>query len=57
MTIQPEGENLRNAVKWISEKRKESPDTPLSKLIAEAGARFNLSPKDAEFLARGEAFS
>ena len=52
MGIQPEGEALRKAVKWISEERKFKPDKNLLKLIEEACIKFNLSPKDGEFLAR-----
>jgi hypothetical protein len=46
----PEGELLRKAVRWISEQRELVPRTPLAKLIDAAGERFNLSPKDGEFL-------
>ena len=49
-TIQPKGEKVRQAVKWISEKRKENDRAPLSRLIEEGSARFNLSPKDETFL-------
>ena len=49
-TIQPEGESLRKAVKWISEERKYGPDKKPSKLIEEACFKFNLSPVDAEYL-------
>ena len=51
-TIQPEGENLRRAVKWISEERKYGPDKKPSKLIEEACFKFNLSPLEAEYLAK-----
>lgn len=54
MTIMPEGEDLRKAVKWISEQRKEDAGKPLKKLVGEASIRFNLSPKDADFLSRFE---
>ena len=54
MSVQPKGDNLRNAVKWISEERKADPEKPLKKLINEAGSKFNLSPKDMEFLARAD---
>jgi hypothetical protein len=46
----PEGELLRRAVRWISEQRELVPRPPLAELIDEAGKRFNLSPKDSEFL-------
>jgi hypothetical protein len=47
----PEGELLRKAVRWISEQRDLGPRPSLAGLIDEAGERFNLSPKDCEFLA------
>ena len=50
-TIQPEGEDLRKAVKWISEERKYGPEKKAVKLIEEACLKFNLSPMDAEYLA------
>lgn len=49
-SIMPEGESLRKAVKWISENRKATPDSPLQKLVNEATIRFDLSPMDGEFL-------
>ena len=49
--IQPQGEDLRKAVKWISEERRYGPATKkLSTLVEEACLKFNLSPKDAEYL-------
>lgn len=51
-TIQPKGEQLRKAVQWISEKRKETLDINPVKLVDEASFRFDLSPKDSEFLRR-----
>jgi hypothetical protein len=50
MSILPEGEQLRRAVKWISDQRVENPKTNLSKLVCEACLKFDLPPKDAEFL-------
>jgi hypothetical protein len=50
MGILPEGEQLRRAVKWISDQRVDDPDANLSKLIEQASLKFDLSPKDAEFL-------
>ncbi len=52
MGILPEGEQLRNAVRWISEMRQERKDANLSKLIGEACIKFDLSPADTEFLIR-----
>ena len=51
MSILPEGEQLRRAVKWISDERSENPGTSLSALIGKACLKFDLPPKDAEFLA------
>ncbi|AOY57082.1 MULTISPECIES: hypothetical protein [Desulfococcus] len=52
MSIQPQGEDLRKAVKWIAAERKFNPDKDIGLLIREACARFDLSPLDAEFLDR-----
>ena len=49
-TIQPEGENLRKAVKWISDERQYGPEKKTVKLIEEACLKFNLSPVEAEYL-------
>lgn len=49
-TVEPAGEELRKAVKWISEARQDEPDKTLSKLIEEACMKFDLTPVDAEFL-------
>jgi len=51
MSILPEGEQLRRAVKWISDERLDNPGAVLSNLIGEACLKFDLPPKDAEFLA------
>jgi hypothetical protein len=50
MSVLPEGEQLRRAVKWISDQRVENPAISLSKLVADACLKFDLPPKDAEFL-------
>ncbi|MDY7002048.1 MAG: hypothetical protein SVS15_09750 [Thermodesulfobacteriota bacterium] len=50
-TVMPQGELLRKAVTWISEGIQETKkDTAV--LIDEAAVRFNLSPKDSEFLTK-----
>ncbi len=46
----PEGERLRKAIKWISEMVKEHPEKRRIEIIQEAEIRFDLSPKDCEFL-------
>lgn len=50
-TTMPEGAGIRKAVKWISEMRAEG-KTSLPTLIDQACMRFNLSPKDCDFLIR-----
>jgi hypothetical protein len=52
MPTQPKGEELRQAIKWIDAERQDNPKKSLPKLVEEAGLKFNLSPKDAEFLMR-----
>ncbi len=49
-TIQPKGEKVRQAVKWISAERMENETQAISLLIQEAALKFNLSPKEEEFL-------
>lgn len=51
-TIQPEGEQIRKAVQWISEEKQDSPEKSRVKLIEEAGIKFNLSPLEVEYLAK-----
>ena len=52
--IGPHGESVRKAIKWISDKRQYEPETcgPLAKMIEQAALKFDLSPKDQEFLFR-----
>ncbi len=49
-TVMPEGEAIRKAVKWISAEVQEHPFRELRGLVNEAITRFNLSPKEADFL-------
>ena len=52
MSIQPKGEELRKAVKWVFEERKYNLSRKLKDLIDEAALKFDLSPKEADFLFR-----
>jgi hypothetical protein len=52
MTIQPEGEDLRKATRWISDERLSNPEANLASLIDQACVKFDLPPKEAEFLTR-----
>ena len=51
-TIMPEGDHIRNAVKWISEEKQNTPGKSITTLMDEAAMRFNLSPKETESLTR-----
>ena len=52
MSIQPEGEDLRKATKWISTERMSNQEAKLSDLIQQASIKFDLPPTDTEFLTR-----
>ncbi len=52
MGIQPEGEQLRKAIRWVSSRREEEPGANLYALLQEASMKFDLSPKDQDFLTR-----
>ncbi|MFC1896256.1 hypothetical protein ACFL0Q_06300 [Thermodesulfobacteriota bacterium] len=52
MGIQPRGDDLRRATKWISELRTEDPGASLADLVDKAALKFNLSPSDEQFLYR-----
>jgi hypothetical protein len=41
---------LQQAIRWISDCLLERPDAALLPLVDEAARRFDLSPRDAEFL-------
>jgi hypothetical protein len=51
-TIMPEAGAVRKAVQWVSKMREEGGKTSLAALIEQASIRFNLSPKDGDFLHR-----
>ena len=52
MSIQPKGEDLRRAVKWVSEERNYNPEKEAKAIVQEACIKFDLSPIDADFLLR-----
>lgn len=52
MSVQPEGEDLRKAVKWVLEEADFDPKRTLKDLIREACLKFDLSPLEADFLAK-----
>lgn len=49
-TVVPQTESLKRAVKWVSEHLIDEEEANVNKLANEATMRFDLSPKDAEFL-------
>jgi len=48
--IKPPGEKLRKTIKWISEMQLSHPEKSRKEVMREAQIRFDLSPKDCEFL-------
>jgi hypothetical protein len=46
----PDGEDLRRAIKWVSGNLQENPGQPVQPLVQQAIFKFDLSPRDAEFL-------
>ncbi len=51
-TLQPQGEKLRKAVQWVSDKKKKNPGISIMSLVDQAGIQFDLTPEDSEFLSR-----
>jgi hypothetical protein len=49
-TIMPEGEDLQRAIKWISSNLEDNPNQPVFPLVEKAVFKFDLSPKDSDFL-------
>jgi hypothetical protein len=48
--MMPEGEEIRKAIKWISDARETEQGKSINKLIQEASLKFDLSPQQNEFL-------
>ena len=49
-TVQPEGELIRKAVQWISDELKDHPEKKRRMLMEQAAVKFNLSPREVEYL-------
>jgi hypothetical protein len=43
---------IKQAVKWIDEQLRDNPKADRTRVIDEAGRRFDLTPLDSEFLLR-----
>ena len=50
--ILPSGDKMKKAVCWISEMIKEHPEKNRQQIISEAEIRFDLSPKECDFIDR-----
>lgn len=51
-TVQPQGDALKKAIAWVSEQRSQGSNKTPAALADEAAFRYDLSPKDSEFLLR-----
>lgn len=50
--LQPEGEALRRALRWLDDRARADPGLDRARAISEAAARFDLNPLEEDFLAR-----
>ncbi len=50
--FEKKGDNITKAINFIDEQLKANKDKKVQTLISEAGARYNLTPKDEEYLIR-----
>ncbi len=48
--VMPSGDDIRRAVKWISDNLEANPEQARTKLIETAVFKFDLSPLDTDFL-------
>jgi hypothetical protein len=51
-TVVPEGENIRKAVKFISDERQSGSTLSVRQLVDQACLKFNLTPLETEYLER-----
>jgi hypothetical protein len=50
--IMPSGDKMKKTLCWISEMIKEHPEKNRQQIISEAEIRFDLSPKECDFIDR-----
>jgi len=50
--VQPQADALKKAIQWVAEQRSSGTDKTPAALADEAAFRYDLSPKDSEFLIR-----
>lgn len=48
--LQPSGEKMKKTLIWLSEMLKSCPDKSRTQILQEAEIRFDLSPRECEFL-------
>lgn len=48
--VQPQGEKVKKALRWVSETVQNHPEKKRDSVIKEAEIRFDLSPAECEFL-------
>ena len=48
--VTPPGDKIRKAIKWLSEAVLSQPEKSRQRLLEEAEIRYNLSPRECEFL-------
>lgn len=49
-SIQPQGDKIRKAVRWISDTLREHPEKTRATVVKEAEVRFDLTPRECTFL-------
>lgn len=50
--LQPQGEALRSALRWLDDRVHDDPRLDRAKLVGQASARFDLTPLEEDFLLR-----
>ncbi len=48
--VRPPGDRIRKAITWVSDAVLSQPDKSRRRLLEEAEIRFNLTPRECEFL-------
>jgi len=49
-TTQPQGDKIRKAVRWLSDMLREHPEKTRAAVVKEAEVRFDLTPRECDFL-------
>ena len=50
--VERHGDNISKAIRFIDDASRSEPEKRIHELISSAGAKFNLTPNDEEYLAR-----